>query len=140
MEDQLDKVAEGDVEWRPMLNEFYVPFEQRLVNARDNMPRMQQEEYVGRDCPESGHPLIIKYGRWGKFIGCSDYPNCKYTEPYLELTGHACPECGDEHGGELVARRTRKGRVFYGCSRYPDCEYSAWVLPGQEEETVPNNK
>ncbi len=135
MEDQLDEIAEGDVEWRPMLHEFYQPFEGQLQNARTNMPRLQQEEYVGRTCPtcETGD-LLIKYGRWGKFIGCSNYPECKHTEPYLEYTGVTCPECGEEHGGELVVRKTRRGRTFYGCSRYPECEYSTWKLPEKKKE------
>jgi DNA topoisomerase I len=131
MEDYLDEVSEGGMEWRPMLHRFYQPFESRLHYARDNMPRMQQEETVGRDCPISGHPLVIRYGRWGKFIGCSDYPNCTYTEPYLELTGVTCPKCGEVHGGELVERKTRRGRTFYGCSRYPECDFSTWRLPGK---------
>ncbi len=129
MEDQLDEVSEGKVDWRPVLGEFYDPFEKRLVNARKNMPKQVQEEFVGRKCPtcETGD-LVIKYGRWGKFIGCNNYPECRHTEQYLELTGHVCPECGQEHGGQVVARRTRKGRQFFGCNRYPDCEFSAWKL------------
>jgi len=130
MEDQLDEVSEGNIDWRPVLGEFYSPFEKRLINARENMPKQVQEEYVGRTCPTCGTgDLLIKYGRWGKFIGCSNYPDCRHTEQYLELTGHVCPVCGDEHGGVVVQRRTRKGRTFYGCSRYPDCEFSEWKLP-----------
>lgn len=129
MEDQLDEVSEGNIDWRPVLGEFYSPFEERLVNARNNMPQYVQEELVGRTCPTCGTgDLVIKYGRWGKFIGCSNYPECRHTEQYLERTGHVCPECGDEHHGEIVARRTRKGRQFFGCSRFPDCEYSTWKL------------
>jgi DNA topoisomerase-1 len=141
LEDQLDTIADGGMEWRPMLGEFYGPFEQQLRHARTSMPSVQQEEYVGRGCPtcEEGQ-LVVKYGRWGKFIGCSRYPDCKHTEPFLERTGHACPTCGPTEGGELVARKTRKGRTFYGCSRYPACDYSTWRLPrrskkgGKEEE------
>jgi DNA topoisomerase I len=130
MEDQLDGVSEGKMDWRPMLGEFYTPFEKRLTNARENMPKLVQEEFVGRTCPtcETGD-LVIKYGRWGKFIGCSNYPECRHTEQHLERTGHVCPTCGDEHGGDIVQRRTRKGRTFYGCSRYPDCDFSQWKLP-----------
>ena len=130
MEDQLDDISEGNSEWRPMLGEFYEPFEKRLVNARKNMPKLVQEEFVGRKCPtcETGD-LVIKYGRWGKFIGCTNYPECRHTEQYLERTGYLCPTCGEEHGGEIVERRTRKGRLFFGCNRYPDCEFSEWKLP-----------
>ena len=140
MEDQLDEISEGKNDWRPVLSEFYAPFEQRLVNARENMPRQEMKEYVGRICPrcEEGD-LLIKYGRWGKFIGCSNYPECRHTEQFLTRTDVPCPECGAEHGGELVQRRARKGkrRTFYGCSRYPECEYSAWRLPRKQKEKTP---
>lgn len=132
MEEQLDEVSNGKVEWRPMLDEFYGPFEARLTNAYDNMPKQDMDERIGRDCPTcEGGELVIKFGRWGKFIGCANFPDCRHTEQYLEKTGLQCPECGDESGGELVERRARKGRrrLFYGCSRYPDCQYSTWNLP-----------
>lgn len=135
MEDILDAISEGKQEWRPTLHDFYQPFEGQLKNARANMPKTEQVEYVGRKCPtcETGD-LVIKHGRWGKFIGCSNYPDCKHTEPYLELTGIACPTCGGTHGGEIVIRKTRRGRTFYGCSRYPACDYSAWKLPGRDND------
>jgi DNA topoisomerase-1 len=88
---------------------------------------MKKKEYVGRDCPKCGEPLIIKWGRYGKFIGCSNFPECRHTEPWLEKIGVSCPECED---GEIVQRRTRKRRrVFYGCSNYPECEFTSWKLP-----------
>jgi DNA topoisomerase I len=129
MEDQLDSIAEGEVEWRPVLGEFYEPFEDRLEFARESMPNVQQEEFVGRDCPLCSKPLIVRYGRFGKFIGCSDYPTCRHTEPWLERMGIACPLCSTTHGGEMVIRRSRKGRTFYGCSRYPDCDFTSWKRP-----------
>ncbi len=130
MESQLDDVSSGKLDWRPMLDDFYHPFEQRLVNARENMPRRAIVEKIGRVCPkcEEGD-LIVKHSRYGKFIGCSNYPECKHTERYLERKGLLCPQCGEESGGEIVAKRSRKGRPFYGCSRYPDCDYAAWRLP-----------
>lgn len=129
MEDELDSVAEGKLEWRPMLREFYAPFDLRLQNARQTMPRVRQEETVGRDCPVSGHPLIIRYGRFGKFIGCSNYPECRYTEPWMERTNIACPVCGKTHSGEIIQRKSKKGRTFWGCSRYPECEFTSWKKP-----------
>jgi DNA topoisomerase-1 len=130
MEDQLDEISKGNQDWRPMLDEFYHPFEQRLENARENMPRRDVVEKVGRICPscEDGD-LVIKHSRYGKFIGCSNYPNCKHTERYLERMGLLCPQCGAANRGEIVQQRSRKGRVFYGCSRYPDCDYTVWRLP-----------
>ncbi|MBZ0292863.1 MAG: type I DNA topoisomerase [Anaerolineae bacterium] len=131
MESELDEIAEGKLEWRPMLHDFYEPFEKQLANANHNMPQVTQEEPIGRDCPECGghNTLVIRYGRFGKFIGCANYPECRYTEPWLELTGIACPECGAEHGGEIVVRKSRRGRTFYGCSRYPECQFTSWKRP-----------
>ncbi len=136
MEDQLDEVAEGDVEWIPMLEEFYGPFKQNLDNAHDSMPKRRHEEFVGRTCPtcETGD-LIVKYGKWGKFIGCTNYPECKHTEQYLEYIGVSCPACGDTEGGQVVERKSKGRRTFWGCSRYPDCDYSSWTKPGGEPQT-----
>jgi len=129
MEDELDEIAEGELEWQPMLRDFYSPFERQIEVARESMPRVSQEETIGRNCPVSGHPLVIRYGRFGKFIGCSNYPQCRYTEPWLERTGIACPVCGKNHQGEIIVRKSKKGRVFYGCSRYPECEFTSWRRP-----------
>lgn len=133
MEDILDEISEGKQEWRPTLHDFYQPFDGQLKTARAKMPKTEQLEYVGRKCPTCNEgDLIIKHGRWGKFIGCSNYPDCKHTEPYLELAGIPCPICGETHQGEVVVRKTKRGRTFYGCSRYPECDYSAWKLPGRD--------
>lgn len=130
MEDELDSVAEGEIEWQPVLASFYGRFAPQLENAKAAMPRAQPVEKVGRICPTcTTGDLIIKHGRYGKFIGCSNYPECKHTEPYLERTGVVCAKCGETDGGELLARKTRTGRTFFGCSRYPDCDYTAWRLP-----------
>ncbi len=134
MEEELDDIAEGNMAWRPMVREFYTPFEEQLKYARQNMPKMRQEDYIGRTCPQCGTgQLQIKHGRWGKFIGCDNYPECGYTEAYIEYTGVPCPTCGAEHGGELIIRKTKRGRIFYGCSRYPDCDFSSWKLPNADK-------
>ena len=130
MEEQLDEISKGKQDWRPMLDEFYHPFAQRLDNARENMPRQDVVERVGRSCPTCGDgDLVIKHSRYGKFVGCGNYPDCKHTERFLERMGLVCPQCGNEDGGEIVVQRSRKGRLFYGCSRYPDCDYTVWKLP-----------
>ncbi len=129
MEEQLDEVSEGKVEWRPMLGDFYTPFRRELQVAHDVIVPVEQTEYIGRDCPVCSKPLLIKYGRFGKFIGCSDYPECRHTEPLLDRLGIACPTCGKEHGGEIIRRQTRRGRTFYGCLRYPDCDFTSWKKP-----------
>ena len=126
MESDLDLVASGEVAWQEVVREFYGPFSERVEIAKKEMPKVDAgEKPIGRDCPECGHELIIKWGRYGKFIACSNYPQCKHTEPYLEKIGVTCPE----DGGDLVRRQTRKGRVFYGCANYPDCEFSTWKRP-----------
>ncbi|MCS6834612.1 MAG: type I DNA topoisomerase [Anaerolineae bacterium] len=135
MEAQLDDIAEGDGVWKPMLREFYTPFHSQLEHARLSMPKVKQDELIGRDCPSCGSPLVMKYGRWGKFIGCSTYPACRYTEQYVEKLGIACPKCGASDGGELVQRKTKRGRTFYGCSRYPFCDFSTWKLPKDSSQT-----
>ena len=127
LEDQLDLIASGSEVWVKVIREFYEPFSVRLAHAEEQMPEQKAElEKIGRKCPKCGHDLIIRWGRYGKFISCSNFPECRYTEPYLEKIGMICPECGE---GDVVKRKTRKGRTFYGCSRYPDCEFTSWKKP-----------
>jgi DNA topoisomerase-1 len=127
MENDLDKIASGDEEWVDVVREFYTPFAEEVERAKEEMPESKSEpEYIGRECPdcEDGQ-LLIKWGRYGKFIGCSNFPDCRHTEPWLEKIGVKCPL----DGGELVERRTRKGRTFYGCANYPECEFTSWKKP-----------
>jgi DNA topoisomerase-1 len=127
MEEDLDEIAAGDKEWVPVVREFYEPFKRELEWAKSNVPGVElAEERIGRECPESGHDLVIRWGRFGKFIGCSNYPTCKYTEPLFELVGVTCPKCRE---GEIAERKTRKNRTFYGCTRYPDCDWTSWKRP-----------
>ncbi|MFC1959269.1 type I DNA topoisomerase [Chloroflexota bacterium] len=125
LEARLDLIADGKQEWVPFLGEFYTPFSQELTHARENMPTQRQEEEIGRDCPTCSNPLIVRYGRFGKFIGCATYPECRYTEPWLDKIGVACPQCS----GDLVVKKTRKKRTFYGCATYPDCDFTSWKKP-----------
>ncbi|MCL6432213.1 MAG: topoisomerase DNA-binding C4 zinc finger domain-containing protein, partial [Anaerolineae bacterium] len=126
MESDLDRIAEGSADWVEVLREFYGPFERRVLEAEREMPRVQLEvEETGDVCEKCGHPMVVRHGRFGKFIACSNFPACRNTRPYLTRLGVACPECG----GELVERRTRRGRTFYGCARYPECSYTMWKRP-----------
>jgi DNA topoisomerase-1 len=126
MEDDLDRIASGECEWVPVLRDFYGPFKSEVEWAHEHVPDVDLgSEEVGRECPECGSPLVIRWGRYGKFIGCSNFPTCRHTEPWLEKIGVRCPDCG----GELVERKTRKGRTFYGCSNYPTCEWTSWKRP-----------
>ena len=126
MEKDLDQVATGKKSWVEIVRDFYGPFEKQLELAIEKMPEVNAgPEPIGRDCPECSNELVIRWGRHGKFIGCSNFPKCRYTEPWLEKLGVKCPD----DGGELVIRKTRRGRVFYGCTNYPECEFSTWKLP-----------
>ncbi|HOJ00694.1 MAG TPA: type I DNA topoisomerase [Anaerolineaceae bacterium] len=126
MEQDLDEIANGAKDWVDVLKTFYGAFEPRLEHARADMPEMNAEpEKVGKACPRCGHDLIIRWGRYGKFISCSNFPECRYTEAYLEKIGVTCPK----DGGEIVLRKTRKGRIFYGCEHYPNCDFTSWKRP-----------
>lgn len=129
MEDKLDEIASDRLAWRPMLGEFYQPFQRRLEFAREHMPASPVEQPIGRDCPKCGgeKTLVTRLGRFGMFIACNRFPECTHRES-LGM-GIACPQCGKDHGGELAQRRTRNGRIFYSCVRYPECDYSTWDRP-----------
>ncbi len=130
METDLDSIASGGRAWEDIVGEFYAPFSEKVKEAQIAMPEVKTgPELVGRACPLCGHDLIIRYGRYGKFIACSNFPECRHTEAWLEKIGVACPKCGATSGGEIVQRKTRRGRIFYGCSRYPDCDFTSWKLP-----------
>ncbi len=119
MEDELDKVANEHKDWVGVVQDFYTPFEQSLNNASQLMERVKLEEVTDEICPQCGKPMVIKFGRYGKFLACSGYPECKYTKPFLVKIGVKCPQCG----GELVERKSKKKRTFYGCSNYPECNF-----------------
>jgi DNA topoisomerase-1 len=137
MEEKLDEVATGEQAWVPMLHEFYGPFAQTVEVARQQMPRIEfKPEPTGELCPQCGEPLLIRHGRYGKFIGCSGWPKCRYTAP-IPLPGVVCPECG----GAVLEKRTRRGRKFYSCANWrPDdetaCQWSTWKKPKGEKHAT----
>ena len=127
LEEKLDEVASGKQQWVKVVADFYAPFEKSLAHARENMPRTKLEpEKIGRACPKCGSDLVIRTGRYGRFISCSTFPACDYTEALVIKLGIRCPVCKE---GEIVERSTKRGRKFYGCSRYPDCTFSSWKKP-----------
>ena len=133
MEEDLDMISTGEAEWVKIMDEFYGPFSKKVEKAQEDMPVVKSEpEPIGRDCPKCGRELVIRYGRYGKFISCSGFPKCRHTEPWLEKIGIACPQ----DGGDLVQRKTRKGRTFYGCQNYPECDFTSWKRP--IEQPCPN--
>ena len=126
MEEDLDKIAAGELPWVNVVREFYGPFLCDLEKAEANMPEQNMgPEPIGRACPDCGHDLVIRWGRYGKFISCSNFPECRYTEAWLEKIGVHCPK----DSGEIVERKTRKGRIFYGCANYPTCDFTSWKRP-----------
>ncbi|PLX26054.1 type I DNA topoisomerase [Candidatus Parcubacteria bacterium] len=178
MEDDLDEVADGKIKWQPVIKDFYIPFAENLEKkeaeidkkelteqktdevcekcgspmiiklgrfgkflACSNYPdckntkpinekgEIEEPEKVEEDCPECGKPMIMKTGRFGKFIACSDYPKCKTTKRVEKSTGVKCTKCGE---GEMVVKRSKRGRNFYGCNKYPDCEHVTWGKPTGE--------
>ncbi len=130
MEKELDEIEDARRKWLDVVGEFWHEFSDTLQEA-ENAERVElpAPEPIGEQCPECGKDLIKKRGRFGEFIACSGYPECKYTRPILTTIGIACPKCGETHGGEIVKRKSKKGKTFYGCSRYPDCDYISWNKP-----------
>jgi len=129
MEAQLDRIEEGQVDWVDVVEEFYGPFQEALQRAQKEMKVVELEDEVTDEvCEKCGRNLVVKRGRYGKFLACPGYPECKFTKPLVEETGVVCPKCGQGH---VVQRRTRRGRTFYGCNRYPDCDFTSWQPPAR---------
>jgi DNA topoisomerase-1 len=120
MEEQLDEIAQGKCEWIAALQEFYPPFQDMLDKAWINLEKVSLTQTSEETCPNCGRPMVIKVGRFGKFLACSGYPDCKTTMPYAVKTGVSCPQCG----GELVKRVSKKKKIFYGCSNFPKCKFA----------------
>lgn len=127
MEDNLDLVEEGKVGWINIIDDFYQDFHVRLEKAEEEMKTIEiKDEPAGIDCEKCGHPMVYKMGRYGKFMACSNFPDCRNTKPILKKIGVTCPSCKK---GEIVERKSKKNRVFYGCDTYPDCEFVSWDKP-----------
>jgi DNA topoisomerase-1 len=126
----LTPSREGETSWKKVIREFYEPFKEDLDKAQDLIEKVEiKDEEAGRDCPQCGRPLLIKYGRYGKFIACSGFPQCHYTESINEEIGVDCPLCGNP----IVALKSKKGRKYYGCKAYPDCSFRSWNKPTGEK-------
>lgn len=126
MEDELDGVASGEKDWKYLIRDFYTDFEPSVKTARESLPKTRIEpEKVGRTCPECGSDLLYRNGKSGRFIGCSAYPKCRYTESIQVTLDVPCPKCGKK----IVERRSKSKRLFYGCSGYPDCDFVSWKKP-----------
>lgn len=172
MEGELDLIADGEIEYLQVLNDFYIPFAQSLSHVEANLEKIKcdkcgsdmdikigrygkflactnypacsnikslkeisngtnEPEYTGDICPKCNSRTVFREGKLGRFIGCEKYPDCDFTKTIA--TGIKCPKCSE---GDIVPRRTKKGKIFFGCDRYPDCDYAAWKLPKPDEEPV----
>lgn len=126
METDLDKIAEGNVVWHQILTDFYKEFEPSVKEAFDKIPKKEPEK-TGENCPNCESPLVIRKGRYGEFVACSNYPTCKYikNDPKSIVEVCDCPNCN----GKIIERRSKKGKIFYGCNNYPKCKTAYWDLP-----------
>ena len=126
MEDKLDDVEIEKLEWKTVIRDFYGPFAKELAAADEAIEKVEIEDQpTGETCELCGKPMVLKMGRFGEFIACSGYPECKNTKPIVKSTGVSCPKCGKD----IVARKSKRGKLFYGCSGYPDCDQSFWYKP-----------
>ncbi len=131
VENELDAVQSGDEEWVATLRRFWDGFDKTVQKAKREMDGVKirlKEDETGEFCEKCGKPMVIKVGRYGKFMACSGYPDCKNVRKIINDTGAACPKCG----GKIIQRKSKRGRVFYGCSNYPNCDFVSWDPPSKE--------
>ena len=129
MEKNLDKVESGKADWRKTVDDFYQGFEASLEQAEKNMEGKKvkvPDEPSSEVCDLCGRPMVIKVGKYGKFLACSGFPECRGTKRLVKDTGGICPKCGK---GRMLERKSAKGRIYYGCERYPDCDFMTWDMP-----------
>jgi DNA topoisomerase-1 len=127
MEDHLDYIEEGKENWVNILHDFYTGFEKRLHVAEEEMKEVElEDEIADENCEKCDRHMVYKLGRYGKFLACSGFPDCRNTKPIVKEIGVACPQC---EKGQIVERKSKKRRIFYGCNQYPECEFVSWDKP-----------
>lgn len=130
MESLLDGVAEGTVEWKEIIRNFYPDLKVAIDEAEKELEHVKiEDEVTDVICDKCGRNMVIKYGPHGKFLGCPGFPECHNTKPYLEKIGVACPKCGKD----VILKKTKKGRMFYGCEGYPECDFVSWQKPSDKK-------
>lgn len=127
MEQDLDNIEDGNVRWVEIIDEFYQDFEKHLEKAEKEMQAVEiKDEPAGEDCELCGNPMVFKMGRYGKFMACSNFPDCRNTKPIVKEIGVTCPKCNEGH---IIERKSKKKRLFYGCDRFPECDFVSWDKP-----------
>ncbi|EUJ36395.1 DNA topoisomerase I [Listeria weihenstephanensis FSL R9-0317] len=127
MEAELDEVEHGDMQWVQVIDQFYQGFEKNVERADKEMEKIEiKDEPAGIDCDLCGAPMVFKMGKYGKFLACSRFPDCRNTKPIVKEIGVTCPKCNE---GQVIERKSKKKRIFYGCDRYPACDYVSWDKP-----------
>ncbi len=131
MEKELDEIAQGNENWKTILRDFYVPFEENLEKKLEEVEKVKKEdEPTDKTCPKCGKPLVIKSGRFGRFTACTGFPECRYIETEKKRIGITCPKCEQ---GEIIEKKSRKGKIFYSCENWPDCDFALWDRPTGEK-------
>lgn len=133
MENELDEIAGGQRKWEPMIANFYKPFEEKLDVVKKAARVEIPVEKTGEKCPTDGGDLVIRIGRFGKFISCANFPTCDFKKQFVETVPYLCPK----DKAQIVVKKTRKGRPFYGCANYPKCDYAAWKLEDVKKGVIP---
>ena len=137
MEDSLDQIAQGKEKMAPVMAEFWGPFEKAVIKVAEEAEKMKVDvEVTDVICDVCGKPMVVRYGRFGKFLACSGFPDCKNTKPLVEETGMKCPD----DGGNVITRKTKRGRMFWGCSNYPKCKWASWTKPQLPSSAGPDPK
>jgi len=133
MELELDQIASGEKNWVVMMKDFYTPFSKKLVDVKGAERVKIQVEETNEKCTDCGAPIVVRTGKFGKFLSCSKFPECKFTKPFVEETQLLCPK----DGAKIIIKKTRKGRKFFGCSNYPNCNFAAWKIEDIKKEEAP---
>ena len=129
MENKLDEIEDGNIKWKSVVSEFYEPLKDAIEEAIKNVEKVNMDEETDEICELCGSNMVIKYGRFGRFMACKNYPECKNTKPLVNKVGVKCPKCKE---GDIIVRKSKKGKAFYGCSRYPECDFISWYKPTGE--------
>ncbi len=129
MENKLDEIEDGNIQWKSVVSEVYEPLKEAIEEAKEKIEKINMDEETDEICELCGSNMVIKYGRFGKFMACKNYPECKNTKPLVNKVGVKCPKCKE---GDIILRKSKKGKAFYGCSNYPECDFISWYKPTGE--------